>query len=174
MLVELSIPLVVTFDVMGWFGIHMGMVYFTKYLPDSWFDHNRWPYRQYMWENDGSVYERIFLIRKWKGILPDGSVMIRGGFRKNRLERKSVDYFKRFILETCRGELTHWLAFLAFPIFLIWNRWWVIFIMFAYASLANFPCIIVQRYNRLRFAGLLKNHYAIKKRQEFSSRDPGQ
>lgn len=110
MLVDFSIPLVITLDVLGWLTIHLGMVYLTKNLPDSWFDHNRRPYKQFGWEKDGAFYERVFKVKRWKESLPDGAVMIRGGFRKKRLGGTSSDYYSRFILETCRGELTHWLG----------------------------------------------------------------
>ena len=36
------------------------------------------------------------------------------------------------------------------PVFLLWNPWWLGLLMFAYAVIANLPCLIVQRYNRAR------------------------
>lgn len=41
------------------------------------------------------------------------------------------------------------------PVFFLWNRWWADLIMASYAVLANLPCILVQRYNRLRFQRVL-------------------
>jgi glycosyl-4,4'-diaponeurosporenoate acyltransferase len=35
-------------------------------------------------------------------------------------------------------------------VFFIWNPWWVGIVMIVYAILVNVPCIIIQRYNRIR------------------------
>ena len=65
------------------------------------------------------------------------------------------DYLRRFIRETWRGELCHWLAIGGAPVFLLWNPWWGDLIIVAYALAANLPCILAQRYNRARFQRLL-------------------
>ncbi|MCF7734052.1 MAG: hypothetical protein K9N23_20380 [Akkermansiaceae bacterium] len=36
-----------------------------------------------------------------------------------------------------------------------WNSWWADAVMAAYAIAANLPCILAQRYNRLRLRRLL-------------------
>jgi len=41
------------------------------------------------------------------------------------------------------------------PIFFLWNPWWADLIIVIYAVAANVPCILAQRYNRLRFHRLL-------------------
>ena len=41
------------------------------------------------------------------------------------------------------------------PVFFLWNPWWADLVMVAYALAANLPCILAQRYNRLRFQRLL-------------------
>jgi glycosyl-4,4'-diaponeurosporenoate acyltransferase len=49
------------------------------------------------------------------------------------------------------------------PLFFLWNPpsiWWV---MAAYALAANGPCLIAQRYNRIRLQG------ALKRRDSFES-----
>jgi glycosyl-4,4'-diaponeurosporenoate acyltransferase len=46
--------------------------------------------------------------------------------------------------------------FLFSPVFFVWNIWWVGIVMIVYAMLANMPCIMIQRYNRIR----LKRVYA--------------
>jgi glycosyl-4,4'-diaponeurosporenoate acyltransferase len=66
------------------------------------------------------------------------------------LKETSKHYLDSFIRETCRAELTHWIVFLFGPLFLMWNLWWVGIIMIVYATLANIPCVITQRYNRIR------------------------
>ena len=43
----------------------------------------------------------------------------------------------------------------ASPLFFLWNRPWVGGLMVAYGILGNLPCILVQRYNRLRLTRLI-------------------
>jgi hypothetical protein len=62
---------------------------------------------------------------------------------------------RRFILESKRAELVHWLAILPFWVFGLWGPPIVIPIMFVYALAVNLPCIIAQRYNRPRLLRLL-------------------
>ena len=67
-----------------------------------------------------------------------------------------MEFLEQFLRETWRGELTHWLALLALPLFAIWNPGWAFGINVAYALAANLPCILVQRYNRGRFLRVLE------------------
>ena len=64
-------------------------------------------------------------------------------------------YLQVFIRETWRGELCHWTVLAFTPLFFLWNPWWADLVCLAYALAANLPCIIVQRYNRLRLRKLL-------------------
>ena len=57
---------------------------------------------------------------------------------------------KRFILETRRAELTHWLSIVPAPLFFIWNPPWAGWLMVGYAVVVNAPFILIQRYNRPR------------------------
>jgi glycosyl-4,4'-diaponeurosporenoate acyltransferase len=58
-------------------------------------------------------------------------------------------------METCRGEAVHWIVLFCSGLFFLWNPQWLAWCMVVYAILANLPCIIVQRYNRLRMARVL-------------------
>ena len=158
MLIELPIPWIVILDILGWLFIHMGVAYLMTQLPESIFDPDTWLFKWRKWEGDGSIYQKLFKVKRWKESLPDGAALFRKGFKKKRLFKKDRDYFEKFVKETCRGELTHWIVFCCAPIFFIWNYWWVGIIMIMYASAANFPCIITQRYNRIRFFQLIKKH----------------
>ena len=72
------------------------------------------------------------------------------------MEKTDKEYFQEFVMETCRAELTHWIVFLFASIFFIWNLWWIGIIMVAYAITVNMPCIITQRYNRIRLRRVLE------------------
>ncbi len=102
------------------------------------------------WENEGKFYERVFKIRKWKHLLPDGARTHKSGFRKGKLDSYKPEYLKKFIIETGRAEIFHLLQILPFWIFGLWSPAFVIWIMLAYALIVNVPCILAQRYNRPR------------------------
>ena len=127
------------------------------YLPDRFFSGNFFLFRTYSFEKEGKLYEQLFLIRKWKHLLPDGGmVWKKRGFQKKHLTDFSKENLKRFLAESARGELTHWLAILPFWIFGFVAPGRVIWYMLAYALAVNLPCIIAQRYNRPRIQRLLK------------------
>jgi len=107
-----------------------------------------------MWERGGKTYRSALRIKKWKRLLPDGIGVFKGGFKKKHLENAGAAYLERCILETCRAEFTHWVILVLAPIFFVWNEWWIGLIMVAYGLATNVPCIIAQRYNRMRLQGM--------------------
>jgi len=150
MLVHLPTAITITIDVIAWFIIHMGVSYIMSRQPLASFSSNSWLYRKRDWEKNGKFYERLFKLKSWKRRLPDGAAIFKNGFEKKHLKETNKDYLDSFIKETCRAELTHWLVFLFGPLFLMWNLWWVGIVMILYATIANIPCVITQRYNRIR------------------------
>lgn len=64
---------------------------------------------------------------------------------------KDLDYFERFILETCRAELTHLIPILLYPVSLLWNPYPVSLYVLIFVLVTNLPFLIIQRYNRIRF-----------------------
>jgi glycosyl-4,4'-diaponeurosporenoate acyltransferase len=137
-------------DIAIWMIIHMGVSYLMTHIPLSSFDNELWLYKQRKWEKDGKIYVRIFRLKKWKKRLPDGAALFKKGFQKKHLKGFDDVYIDDFIRETCRAEFTHWIMLLISPVFFIWNIWWVGIVMIVYAILVNLPCIIIQRYNRVR------------------------
>jgi len=138
----------------AWLVIHLGVSYFSSRLPIAWFDPAGWLYRARRWARGGRVYERVFMIRAWKRMLPAGAALFRRGFRKRRMTGRSPQYCRTFVRETCRAELCHWLVFALVPLFFVWNPWYVAVPMVPYAVAVNLPCIVAQRYNRPRLAAL--------------------
>ena len=151
MRVELPILWIVVLNVAGWLVIQLGLAWAFTQMPAAWF--NPGPVRG--WERRGRCYERVFGIKRWKDRLPDAARWFSGGFAKGTLTGADPEYLRRFIRETWRGELCHWLAFGCAPGFFLWNPWWGDLIIVAYAAMANLPCILAQRYNRARFHALL-------------------
>ena len=144
MLIHLPTIITVAIDIVAWFFIHMGTSYFMTKIPHSKFSIDSFICKQRYFEFDGSLYYRFFKINKWKKLLPDGAALFKEGFEKKKLKEFSQSYFSNFLHETCRAEITHW------------NLWWVGTIMVAYAIASNLPCILTQRYNRIRLRRVLK------------------
>ncbi|MGD9874078.1 MAG: glycosyl-4,4'-diaponeurosporenoate acyltransferase [Kiritimatiellia bacterium] len=139
-------------NVAGCLTVQMGIAWGITQLPARLFRPEAWLYRKRGWELNGRLYERFFLIRKWKPLLPDGAALFKGGFPKKSLRDRSPEYFLRFEQETCRGELAHWLQMACAPLFFLWNPPWAGWSIIIYFLLVNFPCVLAQRYNRFRLA----------------------
>ena len=143
-------PWAVAVDFVAWLAIHIGVsVYVARMATDSFNPHS-WLYRERRWEMAGNIYQKVLRIKSWKHLLPDGAAVSKSGFRKKRLRSSDPAYIERFVLETCRAELTHWLIFAFAPVFFLWNDWRIGIVMIAYGIIANVPCIASQRYNRVR------------------------
>jgi glycosyl-4,4'-diaponeurosporenoate acyltransferase len=99
-------------------------------------------------QSEAEFYRRRLRVREWKTRLPDGAAWVGGSFPRKKLEARDAGYLSRFVAETRRSELAHWLMTACCPIFFLWNPMWVWPIMIFYAVVANAPCIVVQRYNR--------------------------
>jgi len=125
-------------------------------LPDRTFSSHSFIFRTHHCENGGLIYDRIFRVSRWKHLVPDGHIVSKKRqFKKKHLETFSADNLNKFILESARAELTHWLAippFVLFGFFVPSNALWC---MLIYTLAVNLPCIIIQRYNRPRLQGLL-------------------
>lgn len=152
----------IVIDFVIWFIIHIGVVAFMVRIPHYHFNPNHWLYRRRSWEREGELYRDILKIKKWKRHLPDGARFLgQLGFQKKQLKEKSETYLRTFWVETCRAEMTHWIFILFAPFFFLWNPLWVGFFMIVYALTENIPFILVQRYNRYRFARLLDRYGRI-------------
>jgi len=159
MVIHLTGLWMVLIDFTAWLTIHIVVSCAIAHPPAHVFHPESWLYRQRRWEKNGRIYEFLFHVKKWKEILPDGAALFESGFRKKRLQSADEAYLGRFVRETCRAEVTHWAIFFCAPFFFIWNPWHIGIIMIAYASLVNMPCIITQRYNRIRLNRLARNHH---------------
>jgi len=148
---------IVIINFLLWFIIHISIAYFGTILPIKYINIDSWLFKQRKWEKNGKFYESYFRIKKWKELLPDGSTLFKKGFKKKRIVSSNTEYFNIFIIEVCRAEFVHWLVILFSPLFFIWNYPFSGFIMILYAMIANIPCIIAQRYNRIRFKRIVSN-----------------
>jgi len=107
-------------------------------------------------EAGGRLYEAAFRVRAWKVLLPDGAAALPRRLPEGEAEGARSGVPRPLRRETCRGELAHWITLAFAPVFVLWNPPWAIAVMTAYGILANVPCIVTQRYNRLRLAALAR------------------
>ena len=127
-----------------------------RLLPQSWFDYNKKVYHV-------SEKEKNFLVklgvRKWKNKIPDlGSTV---NFKKNELKNsKNTEYLKKFIQETCYGEMLHIFCIISALVSLLFvsrNIFLTMALPIAIIySMINIPSILIQRYNRPRLIKQLK------------------
>jgi len=153
--IKLPIGWTVILDSAAWAIIQPLIAYLCIRLPISALDARRWLFRTRRWEREGAIYHTLFRVRKWKASLPSGGTVL-GGFSMKQVTSRERDYLEQWLAETCRAESTHWMALTASVLFFLWNPPWLGFIMVFYAAVANFPCIIVQRYNRPRLIRMLR------------------
>lgn len=152
----LSRPYMIASFFIVWPALQFSASAICRKLKDIHFQYNRSIYRTREWEYEGKVYERFTKVHKWKRFLPDGASIGKSGFRKKHMASFSKDYIERYLVESCRAELTHWLAIAPFWVFGFFAPIRVVAYMLAYALAVNIPCIIAQRYNRPRMARMLR------------------
>lgn len=150
----LSRPALVGADVAACVVIQVAAGYLVHRVPAPFWAADRWPFRARPVEADGRVYERVLRIRRWKPWLPEAGAAFRGGFDKARLVRRDDAHLARYIGETRRAELGHWLALVPAPLFFAFNPWYAALVVQGYLAAANLPCIAAQRYNRIRLQRL--------------------
>lgn len=155
MLIPLTTGWAVIVGSLTWALLGVATGYYTHHRPISAFDHDTFLTRLRPFEADGRIYERWFAIRRWKRWLPEGGDIFKDGFNKKHLGGRSSENLSRFVIETRRAEVTHWMAMSFGPVFWVWSAWWLGWVMVVFGVLANLPCIIAQRYNRARLLRVL-------------------
>jgi len=154
-LVELSaLPLILA-NAGAWLTLQFAIGYLVARLDRARLDPEGALFRPRHWEADGRFYQRHFRVRWWKASLPSGGRVF-GDFSLSRVESSGAGYLQRWLTESCRAELSHWLSLLPVVVFGLWNPPLGWAINLAYALIANLPCIISQRYNRPRVGALLR------------------
>ena len=147
-LIELPTTFTIILDILAWLFFHLIIAKVSLAIKDSHLVKYNLMFKVYKFEASGLIYEKLFLVNKWKDKLPDGTKILKKGFSKNRVDKMSLDYFKKFLIEVNRAELSHWLQMLPAPLFFLFNLPIIGYLMIVYAMLFNLPFIIAQRYNR--------------------------
>ncbi len=154
-MIDLPLGWTVALNVLVWPLWQMTVSYLSFRLPVAWFKPESGFFAPFFFERGVFFYDKLLRIRSWKSLLPDGAAFFAGAFRKQRVAGRDRAYLARFRIETCRGEAAHWVSFAFFPVFALWNPPWAVVVMFVYATLANLPCILAQRYNRFKLTEIL-------------------
>ena len=146
----MEIEWIIATNILVWVVLQLGAAWAFTRMPGDWFDRD--------WTSTNStgvrIYEQIFRIKVWKDRLPDGATWFAGGVAKSKLGAVNTHAVSIKIRETWRGELCHWTVIGFLPLFVIWNPWWGVLINAFYVIVANLPCILVQKYNRVRLLHL--------------------
>ena len=158
-LVHLPDAVTVVLDVVAWGLIHAGTGYGVHRLsPDRLGD--SWLYRARRFERDGAFYARRLRINRWKDRLPEAGGLFTGGVSKRRLPPAEIGGLDRFVIETRRAELAHWLCLVAGPLFILFNPPLAAVLLVTYGVAVNLPFVAIQRYNRLRTMRVLRRRAA--------------
>lgn len=148
-------PAVVALDVAAAAAIQVGTGYLVHRLPDRLLEGEGWLFRQRGFEDGGRLYVRALAIKRWKKLLPEGGDVFAGGFDKAVLAALSDEYLSAYVRETRRAELGHWLAASLAPVVFVWNPCYLAVALQVCFGVANGPCIVSQRYNRIRLQRVL-------------------
>ena len=161
-MIHLSTLALILVNIFAWLIFHVSISYICLRLPDSFYQSKKSEVNNR--KRELYLYESL-RIRKWKTILPDGGDVFKGGFRKKELKTLSSSYIQKFIVETRRAEVTHWLLIPPSILFFIWNPITIGITMIGYALIVNLPFILIQRYNRLRLKPLLNKQLKKEERR---------
>ncbi len=151
--VHLPDALTVAVDVVAWGAVHAGTGYFVHRLPVRRLGDARL-YRARSFEGE-RLYRSVLRVPRWKDRVPEAGALFAGGISKRSVTDDERGGLDRFVTETRRAELGHWLAAAAGPVFVLWNPPGATVALVAYGLVANLPCIAIQRYNRLRATRVL-------------------
>ena len=161
MLIDLPLHWIILLDIAAWFIFHMGISLGCMKIPDAWYAKTESFFQSFAWEENGELWQRLFRIKAGKRKLPEGSSIIKSSYNKKQLHGTDKQTFEKFIIETKRAELTHWLLMPPAFVFFIWNPLWAGIVMVIYACVVNIPFILIQRYNRPRLVRVKERKHKI-------------
>ena len=137
-----------------WFFI---VGFFASKLKDSFLSKDYSFTNLYNFEKDASWFRKYLKIDKWKDRVPELGGVFGDGFQKRSIASGTKDQLQLFIRETRRAELAHWVMTAGWIITIAFNPLWAIVFNLIFAHIVNFPCLIIQRYNRARLIKVLEN-----------------
>lgn len=149
---------VIIVDILTWFLFHLSIGYCSSKIPLGWIDPNHWFFQTFSWEKGGEIYQKLFKVRSWKRFIPNGSRLYRNAFSIKNLPTNEIMYLERWLIESIRAEICHWVMILPGFLFFLWNNVTLGWTMVAYACLNNLVPIVMQRFNRPRMRKLIDQY----------------
>ncbi|MDY6867562.1 MAG: glycosyl-4,4'-diaponeurosporenoate acyltransferase [Chloroflexota bacterium] len=151
----LETPQTIVLDVIAWVIFHLGIGFGCSKIPLTWLNPDSRFFQTFKWEKDGKIYQKLFHVQSWKQFIPNAANLFSDRFPLKSIKSKDPQYLIRWLKETIRSEICHWLMIVPGFFFFLWNDVILGWLMVAYAFLNNLPFIIVQRFNRPRIRKLI-------------------
>ena len=127
-----------------------------RLLPKDWFLCDRFPYKEYLCERGGRIYERL-RIKAWQNRVPDMSKIFPAWMPPKKFCRSDIKRLPNMIQETCVAELVHGLLSLSgLACLKLWPGIGGV-VMSILNLMVNLAYVVIQRYNRPRLLRLLKD-----------------
>ena len=141
---------------LGWllWSLLVGSV--ANCMPAPWLAHAQRLTGACPWPESPQDYERRLGIRRWKRWMPDAGAVLPAGVRKDSLIGRDRAALERLMLETSRAELVHLTLWPFWLLTALWLPQAGVLINLVFATLFNLPCLLLQRYNRLRLQRALR------------------
>jgi glycosyl-4,4'-diaponeurosporenoate acyltransferase len=139
-----------------WFYI---IGFFASKLNNSFLEKDYILTRLFRFEKDASWFRKYLKIDKWKDKVPELGGFFKEGFQKRSISFGEKNQLLTFVRETRRAELAHWLMTSGWILTILFNPLWAIIFNLIFAHLVNFPCLVIQRYNRARLLKVLETKY---------------
>ncbi|MFZ3591653.1 glycosyl-4,4'-diaponeurosporenoate acyltransferase [Bacillus sp. DJP31] len=148
--------MIIWINVVVWLFIHLLGTYIPSKFSLAFIKSIQWFPPIQSWE---VKWHNKLRIKKWKEKVPDAADWFFGGIKKRDICMKSKKGMQRFILESKRAELSHYLQILPAPIFFTFNDFYSGWFMILYAFCFHTPFIFIQRYNRYRLESILSRKW---------------
>ena len=129
--------------------------YVASILPEKFLKKDYFFTHILFFEENPNWFKRYFLINKWKDKMPELGGFFKKGFQKRSVANGEIAQLELFIKETRRAEIAHWLMTAGWILTTLFNPMWAVIFNIIFAHVVNFPCLIIQRYNRVRLIKVL-------------------
>ena len=129
--------------------------YVASILPEKFLKKDYFFTHILFFEENPNWFKKYLLINKWKDKMPELGGFFKKGFQKRSVANGEIAQLKLFIKETRRAEIAHWLMTAGWILTTLFNPMWAVIFNIIFAHVVNFPCLIIQRYNRVRLIKVL-------------------
>lgn len=129
--------------------------YVASKIPEKFLNKDYFFTNILFFEKNSNWFNKYLLINKWKDQMPELGGFFKQGFQKRSVANGEIAQLELFIKETRRAEIAHWLMTAGWILTTLFNPLWAVIFNIIFAHLVNFPCLIIQRYNRVRLIKVL-------------------